>query len=79
MPNLRLLTLTENCHRVVSATVATLSRYSALPCPALLGTSQPLCAEIKALSHPILSYIEDVDVLTGLGHTVRHETARDGK
>eukprot|EP00752_Nemacystus_decipiens_P004820 g4387.t1 len=30
-----------------------------------------LCEEIKAISHPILSYIEEVDVLEGLNRTVR--------
>ncbi|CAM9371727.1 unnamed protein product, partial [Scytosiphon promiscuus] len=30
-----------------------------------------LCSEIKALSHPMLSYIEEVDVLNGLDRTVR--------
>lgn len=33
-------------------------------------TWQVLCGEIRALSHPVLSYIEDVDVLEGLDHTV---------
>ena len=31
---------------------------------------QLLCREIKAMSHPMLSYIEEVDVLNGLEHTV---------
>ncbi|CAM9530636.1 unnamed protein product, partial [Hapterophycus canaliculatus] len=30
-----------------------------------------LCTEIEALSHPMLSYIEEVDVLNGLDRTVR--------
>eukprot|EP00903_Cladosiphon_okamuranus_P019599 g18025.t1 len=30
-----------------------------------------LCEEIKAMSHPMLSYIEEVDVLEGLDRTVR--------
>lgn len=36
---------------------------------------QLLCKEIKALSHPILSYIEEVDVLNGLRHSVSEVAA----
>lgn len=42
----------------------------ASPVRTMLSRWQLLCEEIKAMSHPMLSYIEELDVLEGLNRTV---------